>query len=200
MTVGLLSENLTGFLVGVGVCSGLAWAIVEIKDFITNLLGGLPRTLHIALDGITAEQLTYRPGEQSNTIAWLVWHLSRTQDRIVSDLAGREQAWVADGWHGKFGRPANPMDTGMGCAPDEVLSVRPESPRLLLDYYDAVFKRSAQYLQTVTAADLDRLLDPDNPEMTVGNRLRICILDNTQHAGQAAYLRGLVEGRRVYPS
>ena len=54
--------------------------------------------------------------------------------------------------------------------------------------------------QTITSADLDRVLDPNNLEMTVGNRLRICILDNTQHAGQAAYLRGLIESRRVYPS
>ena len=173
---------------------------MELKDFITNLLSGLPRTLHIALDGITADHLVHRPGEQSNTVAWLVWHLTRIQDRIISDLSGREQAWVTDGWHAKFGRPADAMDTGMGCTPEQVLSIRPESPQLLLDYYDAVFKRSAEYLQTITPADLDRVLDPNNPEMTVGNRLRICILDNTQHAGQAAYLRGLIESRRVYPS
>ena len=172
---------------------------MELKDFITDLLGGLPRTLHVALDGITAEQLTYRPAEQSNTIAWLVWHLTRIQDRIVSDLAGREQAWAANGWHAKFGRPAHAGDTGIGCTPEQVLSIQPEGPQLLLDYYDAVFKRSAYYLQTVTPADLDRVLDPNNPEMTVGNRLRTCILDNAQHGGQAAYLRGLIESRRVYP-
>src|SRR5487761_1365083 len=98
---------------------------MELKDFITNLLGGLPRTLHVALDGITAEQLAYRPGEESNTIAWLVWHLTRIQDRIVSDLAGREQAWVADGWHAKFGRPPDAGDTGIGCTSEQVLSIRP---------------------------------------------------------------------------
>lgn len=62
-----------------------------------------------------------------------------------------------------------------------------------------MFKRSTDYLQTITPADLDRVVDPHNPEMTVGNRLRTCILDNAQHAGQAAYLRGLIESRRVYP-
>ena len=129
-----------------------------------------------------------------------MWHLTRIPDRLISALASREQAWVADSWHAKFGRPADAMDTGMGCAPDEVLSIRPDSPQLLLDYYDAVFKRSAEYLQTVSSADLDRVLDPNDPERTVGFRLRICILDNAQHAGQAAYLRGLIEGRRVYPS
>jgi|SRR5579862_4106073 len=173
---------------------------MELKDFITGVLGGLPRALHVALDGATAEQLVQRPGEQSNSIAWLVWHLTRVQDRLISDLASREQAWLADGWHSKFGRPADPMDTGMGCTPDDVLSIRPESPGLLLDYYDAVFKRSAEYIQGLSPADLDRQLDPNNPEATVGFRLRICILDNAQHAGQAAYLRGLIENRRVYPS
>ena len=172
---------------------------MELRDFITDLLGGLPRTLDVALDGITAEQLAYRPGEQSNTIAWLVWHLTRIQDRIVSDLAGREQAWVADGWHAKFGRPPDAGDTGIGCTSEQVLSIRPETSQLLLDYYDAVFKRSADFLRTVTQADLDGVLDPNSPEMTVGNRLRTCILDNAQHAGQAAYLRGLIESRRIYP-
>ena len=48
--------------------------------------------------------------------------------------------------------------------------------------------------------DLERVIDPANPEVTVGARLRVCILDNVQHAGQAAYVRGLIERRRVYPA
>lgn len=172
---------------------------MEAKDVINGVLGSLPRTLHIALDGISAEQLTFRPADQCNTIAWLVWHLSRIQDRIVSSLAGGEQLWVSDGWHAKFGRPADPDDNGMRSGPDEVIGLRPESPQLLLDYYDAVFKRTAAYVQGLSAADFDRVIDPANPEITVGRRLQIAILDNAQHAGQAAYLRGLIEGRHVYP-
>ena len=173
---------------------------METKQFVATLLSRLPRTLHVALDGITAEQLAYRPGDQSNSIGWLVWHLSRIQDRIVSNLVGQEQAWVSDGWHAKFGRAADAADTGMGVAPDEAHSLRLESADPLLAYYDAVAKRSLEYLSGLTPADLDLVIDASNPETTVGFRLAVCILDNVQHAGQAAYLRGLIENRRVYPS
>ena len=173
---------------------------MELTDFIRDVLGGLPRALHVALDGITPEQLTHQPGKESNSIAWLVWHLTRTQDRIVSDLAGRDQAWLAEGWHAKFSRPAEAADTGMGHGAEQVPEIRPETAELLLDHYEAVFRRTSEYLAGLTAGDLDRVLNPDNPEVTVAARLRICILDNAQHAGQAAYLRGLIEGRRVYPS
>jgi hypothetical protein len=173
---------------------------VNTPDFVAGVLGSIPRPLHVALDGITSEQLVEQPADHCNTIAWLVWHLSRTQDRIVSDLVGQEQAWVAGGWHAKFGRAADSSETGIGHSPEQVLSIRPDSPQLLFDYYDAVFNRTSAYLQRLTPADLTHPVDPKNPEVTVGDRLRVCILDNVQHAGQAAFLRGLLENKRVYPS
>jgi uncharacterized damage-inducible protein DinB len=173
---------------------------VETKEMVTGVLGGITRPLNIALEGITLDQVTFRPNDQCNTIAWLVWHLSRVQDRIVSSLAGQPQAWVAEGWHAKFGRPADEGDAGMGHGPRDVESIRPESAQLLLDYYNAVFKRTEAYVNGLSAADFDRVVDPANPEVTVGRRLQVCIMDNVQHAGQAAYLRGLIEGRRVWPS
>src|SRR5438874_1388372 len=72
--------------------------LVEVKDLISGILGAIPRPLNIALEGVSKEQLTYRPNEHSNTIAWLVWHLTRVQDRIVSSLMDQQQAWVAEGW------------------------------------------------------------------------------------------------------
>ena len=173
---------------------------MEATEFITIALGRLPRTLHVALDGATPAQLTEQPGDQSNTIAWLVWHLTRIQDRVISELAGREQAWVTDGWCQQFGRAADASETGMGWPAERATDIQPESAQLLWDYYEAVAKRTAVYLQGVKPGDLDRQLDPANAEATVGFRLAVCLSDNVQHAGQAAYLRGLIEGKKVYPS
>ena len=173
---------------------------MELKDFISGTLAGVSRPLNIALEGITDEQLTYRPNDHSNSIAWLVWHLTRVQDRIVSGLAGKQQAWVADGWHAKFGRPAEEGDAGMGHGPDEVASIKPQSAQLLLDHYNGILKHSEAYVSGLGPSDFDRVVDPSNPEVTVGRRLQVCIMDNVQHAGQAAYLRGLIEGRKVWPS
>jgi hypothetical protein len=33
--------------------------------------------VHGAVEGLTAEQLVHRVDPEANTIAWLVWHISR---------------------------------------------------------------------------------------------------------------------------
>src|SRR5437763_16760347 len=112
------------------------------SEVIVDALGRIQTTLKMTLEGLTAEQLAYRPTEQANTIAWLAWHLTRVQDHHLSDLAGREQAWIADGWHARFGKPADPQETGQRYTPEQVAALRPESPTLLLDYHEAVYERS----------------------------------------------------------
>jgi uncharacterized damage-inducible protein DinB len=175
---------------------------MDSKDVVVEALGRIRGLLSMALDGLTAEQLAYRPTEQANSIAWLAWHLSRVQDRHLSALAEREQAWIADGWHARFGKPADPQDTGQRYTPEQVAAVRPQSPQLLLEYHDAVYQRSVAYVQTLSPADLDRVLNEPQytPLPTVGVRLVSVCADNLQHAGQISYLRGCIEERHWYPA
>ena len=49
--------------------------------------------VHAAVDGLSAEQLAYRIDAEANSIAWLVWHLTRVQDDHVSDVAGTDDSW-----------------------------------------------------------------------------------------------------------
>jgi hypothetical protein len=175
---------------------------MDARDLIIEALGRIQGIVARSLDGITAEQLAYRPTEQANSIAWLTWHLTRIQDRHVSDLAGQPQAWVADGWHAKFGKPADPDDTGQRYTPEQVAEIRPDGPQILQDYHDAVYQRSVAYVRTLTPADLDRELNEPQytPLPTVGVRLVSVCSDNLQHAGQAVYLRGCIEGQRWHPA
>ena len=175
---------------------------MDVHTLLADGYGRIQRSLHLTLDGLTAEQLTYRPSEQANTIAWLAWHLTRVQDHHLSELASREQAWIADGWHEKFGKPADAQETGQRYTAEQVAAVRPSGAQVLLDYHDAVHQRSLEYLGSITPADLDRELDEPqwDPRPTVGVRLVSVIGDNLQHAGQASYLRGLIEDRRWFPA
>src|SRR5688572_28702585 len=125
---------------------------MDSPDVIADALGRIRRTLSITLDGLTPDQLAYRPTDQANSIAWLAWHLTRIQDHHLSSLAGREQAWTADGWHARFDKPADAEDTGHRYTPEQVAAVRPADPQVLLDYYDAVYERSLAYLQTLSPA------------------------------------------------
>src|SRR4051812_18949086 len=77
-----------GCQVGVAAPCGRG-ALMDSKDILLDGYARIPQLLGMALDSLTAEQLAYRPTEQANSIAWLVWHLTRVQDKQVSDLAGR---------------------------------------------------------------------------------------------------------------
>ncbi len=75
--------------------------------------------------------------------------------------------------------------------------MRPDSPDALLGYLGEVDDRTSRFLETLTAADLDRVVDRrwDRP-VTLGVRLVSIADDGLQHVGQAAYVRGLLQGER----
>ncbi|MGW6685264.1 mycothiol transferase [Streptomyces sp. NPDC054961] len=153
--------------------------------------------VHEAVEGLSAEQLDARIDPGANSVTWLVWHLTRIQDDHVSDAAGWEQVWNAGGWDERFALPLPAGSTGYGQSADEVGTVRVASGDLLLGYYDAVHEQTGRFLRGLHAADLDRVVDERwDPPVTLGVRLVSVIGDDLQHAGQAAFLRGvLTRGR-----
>ena len=66
---------------------------------------------------------------------------------------------------------------------------------LLAEYYDATHRRSLDYLAGLGPDDLDRIVDDRwDPPVTLGVRLVSVVNDDTQHVGQAAYVKGLLGG------
>ena len=169
---------------------------MEGRDLLADGLERVQAMLHHVVDGLTLEQLLYQPQEGCNSIAWLAWHLTRVQDHHLSDLAGIPQAWVSEGWHSVFDMAPDPTNTGGGHTPEEVAAFRPADGAALLRYHDAVYKRSMAYVATLAPADLDvEINEPQyQPLPTVGVRMVSVVNDNTEHAGQAAYLRGMLQG------
>ena len=111
----------------------------------------------------------------------------------VADAAGTAQVWTSDGWAERFALPFDPADTGYGHDGDEVAAVRVESGELLTGYYDAVHQRTIDYVGALTDDDLPRIVDRSwDPPVTLGVRLVSVISDDLQHAGQAAFVRGLL--------
>jgi hypothetical protein len=116
------------------------------------------------------------------------------QDDHVADLAGGSQVWVEDGFEDRFGLGLDTSDIGYGHTSDEVAAVRVEDPQLLVDYLRAVTARTNAYLAGVDAAELDRVIDRRwDPPVTVGVRLVSVVDDCMQHAGQARFVRGVIE-------
>ena len=145
-------------------------------------------------DPIAAEQLLLRPDHGANTIAWLIWHLTRVEDNHVAEIADLPQRWVSGGWNGRFGTDPDEDNTGFAHTPAQVAAVVPDRVESLLDYHDAVHQATLEYLETVDGTELDRIIDRRwDPPVSVGVRLVSVINDAMQHAGQANYLRGLIE-------
>jgi len=147
-----------------------------------------------ALQGLCRDDLDRQPKPESNPIGWTVWHLARGQDAQVADLSGGEQLWLKDGWHKKFKRPADAEDTGYGHTPAEVAAFKSPSAAVLLEYCRAVVAASQRYLKSLPVKELDRVLDEDyQPKPTVGVRIVSIMADSLGHAGEAAYIRGLLK-------
>jgi uncharacterized damage-inducible protein DinB len=155
----------------------------------------IQEVVHDVVEGVDDKTLAKRPGETANSIAWLVWHLTRVQDDHVAHLANVAQAWTAEGWYDRFGLPFGVKEHGYGHSSAEVAQVRAAS-ELLVGYHDAVHRLTLSYVQGIEANELDRIVDRRwDPPVTAGVRLVSVIGDTLQHAGQAAYVRGLVERR-----
>ncbi|MEG8275038.1 mycothiol transferase [Streptomyces sp. AHA2] len=164
------------------------------KDILVEGYSRIREEVHAALDGLGPEELAARPAPGANSVAWLVWHLTRVQDDHVADAFGLEQVWLSQGWDERFGLRLPRHDTGYGHSAAQVAEVKVDSGELLTGYYDAVHEQSVQALRGLTAKDLERVVDERwDPPVTLGVRLVSVLSDDLQHVGQAAYVRGLLQ-------
>lgn len=162
-------------------------------DPIIDVLDRVQETVHAVLDGLDEEQLTARVDPEANSIAWLVWHLTRIQDDHLADAARAPQVWTSDGWAERFALPFYDAATGYGHDSDDVAAVA-ASAADLRGYHDAVHARSVPWLRTLSVDDLARVVDESwDPPVTLAVRLVSVVSDDLQHAGQAAFIRGVVE-------
>jgi hypothetical protein len=170
--------------------------VVNTAELLAEAFGRVREVVHRAVDGLTAAELEFRVDDRANSIAWLVWHLSRVQDDHVADAAQSEQVWLTDGWYERFGLPFDRLATGYGHQAADVAAVRVPSGDLLSGYHDAVCDQTVRYVSGLSDADLDRIVDESwDPPVTLGVRLVSVISDDLQHAGQAGFLRGVVKRR-----
>ncbi|MFB9378456.1 DinB family protein [Kineococcus gynurae] len=162
-------------------------------DLLTDAHARIPGAVHGVLDGLDPAHLTARPDPGTNSIAWLLWHLTRVQDDHVAGVAGREQVWTAQGWARRFALPLDDADTGYQHTPEQV-AVVDASAADLAGYHDAVHEHTRAYLETLSPDDLDRVVDDAwDPPVTLGVRLVSVIDDDVAHAAQAMFLRGILQ-------
>ena len=167
---------------------------MESRELLLNAFDNVEDAVRGAVEGIDPGLLTARVDPGANTIAWLVWHLTRVQDDHVADVAGGAQIWTTGGWVERFRLPFDVTATGYGHSAQEVGEVH-ATAELLSGYQDAVHQATVDYVRTLSDDDYGRVVDERwDPPVTLAVRLVSVLNDTTQHVGQAAYLRGLMPG------
>jgi hypothetical protein len=166
---------------------------MDINELLNDAFGRVRDAVFSVVDGLSLDDLAWRADREANTIAWLVWHLTRIQDDHVAHVAATEQVWPQ--WADRFGLPFDVSDTGYGATSDDVAAVRVTADLLVL-YYESVHNATVKYVSTLQPADLDRIVDSRwDPPVTLGVRLVSVIGDDLAHVGQAEFVRGLLERR-----
>jgi hypothetical protein len=162
-------------------------------DLLVDGFGRVRELVSEVAGGLDAEQLAFRVDPEANSIAWLLWHLTRVEDDHIADAAGVEQVWLGGGWAERFGLPFAPNATGYGHSSGDVGALRVERAELLVAYHQAVHDQTVRYVAGLADGDLGRIVDERwDPPVTLGVRLVSVIGDTLEHVGQAAFVRGIV--------
>ena len=115
-----------------------------------------------AVDGLTPDELAWRPGPASNSIGFLVWHYGRAMDLWIQNQAqAAPQLWETE-WARRFGREPDPNDLGFGYTEEQLAAFKLPDTSILLGYAEATY--------TSAKALLDRLDDDAIAQTTVKHR------------------------------
>ena len=169
---------------------------MQVADVLVDAFGRIREQVERVLGGLDGSTLGARIDPDANSIAWLVWHLTRVQDDHVAHAFGTEQVWLTEGWAERFALPFPVADHGYGHTSGQVAALSGTSGELLLGYHEATWRRTVELLRPLTPEDLDRVVDTRwTPAVTLGARLVSVVADDLQHVGQAAFARGSLERR-----
>jgi uncharacterized damage-inducible protein DinB len=163
------------------------------KEAIQSGLEEYLQALQRTIEGLTPDEMRWQPTPHTNHIAWLVWHLARVEDRWVSRLRQAPEVWNDEGWANRF--RMDPESNGFGQTMEEVRAMPEIALQDLMAYFDAVRVVTRHYLEQATDADLAQTYPhPRFGECTGAWIVGHILVEESQHVGQVALIRGMVRG------
>ena len=148
-----------------------------------------------ALDGLSEDELHWRPALESNTIDWMVWHMARVEDNWINvRLRNSESIWDRDGWTQRVG--VEIPDNGYGQTAEEIRAIPPFNVPIVMEYYGAVRQGTSDYFANeMQEEDLAKELPhPRYDPITYAWVLGHLLCEEAEHLGQIEYLRGMMRG------
>ena len=168
---------------------------MKTNDFILNTLEQVQNAVTTAVKGLSHEELTWRPGDEANSIGFILWHQTRAEDVMLHDwIQQKPQLWTTEKWYERLKLPEDPHDDGWGYTAEQVAAFPVPELKELLEYGESTRKQTIEYLKSTAAEKLDQAVLTPLGELTNGQILAMLLCEITQHTGQIAYLRGLQRG------
>lgn len=163
------------------------------------------RRMYAATAPLSEDEMHWRPDAESNSIAFLIWHTARVEDRLIQTFArGEQEVWVRDGWSDRMGVPQG--DTGVNYTLEQVDAFPAVASDTLKEYFDSIREETLPYVRSLSDEDFDIVPDERTPfpefaasvryfrGRNIGGIFRQLIGEEDQHLGQIAFIRGLKRG------
>ncbi len=165
------------------------------RDLALQSLDDYGSQLESRLRGLELEESRWMPTPESNHILWILWHMGRMEDMWAYYLSGgADSAWIEGGWADRLGfdRERN----GYGDSIEQVRDFPDVSVDEVRAYRQAARDRLIRAVKGVTAEMLGLKrpeiwpYEPDRAPTLLWALGRVPV-ENGQHTGQIAYIRGL---------
>lgn len=166
---------------------------MDALKFVEQCLNESYERLVKSLQGLSQEELVWRPAPHANCIAEIVWHVARGEDRMLRSRTGLgPELWESQRWYERFGYPREQsrdadyqLLTTLGLPPPQLEN--------LLAYIEALHQDTLDKLHSLSPDDLDRVPDPSHPERPIASYFRHLVIHTNNHHGQVDYIRGLMQ-------
>ena len=169
------------------------------RDVTLQSIDDYGRQLLKAIERLSIEEARWMPTHESNHILWILWHIGRMEDMWGWYLrGGGGSAWIEGGWANRLG-----IDAERNGAGDSIDQVR-NFPDLEVEEVTEYWQVSRNLLIPAIKQISNEMLTSKRPEiwthapdraptlLWVLGRLPV---ENGQHTGHIAYIRGLYSSK-----
>lgn len=166
---------------------------MDFKDIVQQGFDEFLKELKKSLDGLTPVERRFQPSPDSHHIDFAVWHMARVEDDWLQRFAQQNPTvWQRDDWHTRLGMPER--ESGFGYTVEQVRDLAAFDMDQMLEYYDAVRVETNAFIGSLAESDLATEPHPRRPGYTIAQMFSHVMIEEAQHVGQVAYIRGIQRG------
>ena len=168
---------------------------MDLKQVLMKSLEESQEYLTEALKELTEEDLTWSPKAGCNSIIFILWHLARAEDILITSiLRNSKEVYESEGWQERLGTPVK--ESGFQYNTTQLQSWPMPKVEIVQRYASSVREKTIALLSSLDGTKLSEVARPGHKYYTVGSILSHLITEIALHVGQIDYLRGMIRGLR----